>query len=105
MLVSLLSSLPWLTSSQTEIFLSSFDRFEPFPKAGATRNPDAYKEAIDSLPRGSAITIFTPDSTHFDIALYAIRRGIHVLVTKPAVQHLVDHLALVREAEKAGVYV
>ena len=29
--------------------------------------------------------VFTPDNTHFDIALYAIRKGMHVLVAKPLV--------------------
>jgi hypothetical protein len=37
------------------------------------------------------VTIFTPDTTHYPIALYAIERGIHVLVTKPAVKLLEHH--------------
>ncbi|KAM0753294.1 NAD(P)-binding protein [Meredithblackwellia eburnea MCA 4105] len=79
--------------------------FEPFPKPGSPSDPEAYKAAIDKLPKGSAITIFTPDSTHHAIALYAIERGIHVLVTKPATQKLADHLDLVKKAEEHGVYV
>ena len=78
--------------------------FESFPADDQT-DPDAYKSAIDALPKGSAITIFTPDSTHYPIALYAIERGIHVLLTKPAVQTLSDHLALVKKAEEKGVFV
>lgn len=78
--------------------------FEPFPKKGQPKTVDAYKQAIDKLSRGSAVTIFTPDSTHFEIALYAIKRGIHCLITKPATQTLKDHLKLVEEAEKEGVY-
>ncbi|KAJ1030455.1 hypothetical protein NDA16_001364 [Ustilago loliicola] len=76
--------------------------FTSYPAAGV-RNGDAYKEAIDSLKAGDAITIFTPDSTHYDIALYAIKRKIHVLVTKPATQTLEHHQALVKAAEKEGV--
>lgn len=76
--------------------------FTSYPSAGV-RDADAYKEAIDSLKAGDAITIFTPDSTHFDIALYAIRRKIHVLVTKPATQKLKDHQELVKAAQKEGV--
>ncbi|KAL8276314.1 hypothetical protein RQP46_011280 [Phenoliferia psychrophenolica] len=79
--------------------------FEPYPKPGTPSDPDAYKAAIDALPRGSAITIFTPDTTHHAIALYAIRRGIHVLVTKPATKTLADHLDLVKAAAEEGVYV
>ncbi|KAI8139403.1 oxidoreductase family protein [Fennellomyces sp. T-0311] len=68
-------------------------------------DPEAYKSAIDQLSPGDAITIFTPDPTHFDIALYAIQRGIHVLVTKPAVKILQQHQQLIAEADKHGVVV
>ncbi|KAI1797795.1 D-galacturonic acid reductase [Ganoderma leucocontextum] len=61
------------------------------------------KDAIDKLSQGDAVIIFTPDSTHYPIALYAIERGLHVLVTKPAVQLLKHHSELVAAAEKKGV--
>ena len=54
---------------------------------------------------GDAITVFTPDPTHYSIALYAIERGIHVLLTKPAVKILDHHQHLIAEAEKQGVVV
>ena len=54
------------------------------------------------LRAGDAITIFTPDDTHFDIAMYAINKGIHVLVTKPAVKTLEHHQELVRAAKEKG---
>ncbi|GAC96750.1 NAD binding Rossmann fold oxidoreductase [Pseudozyma hubeiensis SY62] len=76
--------------------------FTSYPAAGV-RDADAYKTAIDSLSPGDAITIFTPDSTHFDIALYAITRKIHVLVTKPATQSLQHHQELVKAARENGV--
>ncbi|KAH8927224.1 D-galacturonic acid reductase [Atractiella rhizophila] len=78
--------------------------FESFP-GDQEKDAEAYKKAIDQLPKGSAITIFTPDSTHFPIALYAIERGIHVLVTKPATQLLSHHQELIAAAEKHGVFV
>ncbi|KAK4962305.1 hypothetical protein LTR28_004566 [Elasticomyces elasticus] len=78
--------------------------FESFP-ANDKRDPEAYKAAIDALQPGSAITIFTPDPTHFPIALYAIQRKIHVLITKPAVQKLSEHQTLIEEARKHGVLV
>lgn len=70
-----------------------------------TTDAEAYKAAIDHLPRGSAITIFTPDPTHHPIALYAIRRGIHVLVTKPATQTLAQHAELLSESRRHNVLV
>ena len=36
----------------------------------------------DSFEKGDAVTIFTPDDTHFEIAMAAVQRGLHVLVTK-----------------------
>ncbi|KKY24814.1 putative nad binding rossmann fold [Phaeomoniella chlamydospora] len=78
--------------------------FQSFP-ADDKRDPDAYKTAIDALEKGSAITIFTPDSTHFPIALYAIERGHHVLITKPATQLLSHHLQLLEAAKTHGVFV
>ncbi|KAF2837918.1 D-galacturonic acid reductase [Patellaria atrata CBS 101060] len=78
--------------------------FESFP-ADDKRDPDAYKAAIDALSPGDAITIFTPDTTHYPIALYAIQRKIHVLVTKPAVKELAHHQELLDEAKKHGVVV
>ena len=78
--------------------------FDSYP-ADDAKDPDSYKAAIDALKPGDAITIFTPDPTHYPIALYAIQRGIHVMITKPAVKLLEHHLALLEAAEKRGVYV
>eukprot|EP00123_Amoebidium_parasiticum_P006387 comp17343_c0_seq1/m.16584 comp17343_c0_seq1/g.16584 ORF comp17343_c0_seq1/g.16584 comp17343_c0_seq1/m.16584 type:complete len:446 (-) comp17343_c0_seq1:295-1632(-) len=76
-----------------------------FPADDVERDPLAYQKAIDTLQRGDMITIFTPDDTHYEIALYAIQRGVHVLVTKPAVKTLKEHRHLVEEARKQGVFV
>ncbi|KAL4969592.1 Gfo/Idh/MocA family protein [Aspergillus stella-maris] len=88
----------------TQVYNNLDTSFTSFPSDNST-DPDAYKPAIDALPKGSAITIFTPDPTHYPIALYAIERGIHVLVTKPAVKTLPEHLALVEAAKKHNVFV
>jgi D-galacturonate reductase len=68
-------------------------------------NPSAYLDAILNYPPGSAVTIFTPDDTHYDIALACINRGLHVLVTKPAVKSLSDHLNLMKAATLKNVLV
>ncbi|KFH46920.1 scyllo-inositol 2-dehydrogenase-like protein [Hapsidospora chrysogenum ATCC 11550] len=78
--------------------------FESFPD-NSTKDPDAYKAAIEKLKPGDAITVFTPDPSHYPIALYAVERGIHVLLTKPAVKQLDHHQDLIRRAREKGVYV
>lgn len=75
-----------------------------FPADDAV-DPEAYLRALDALPRGSAVTIFTPDDTHYQIALEAIKRGHHVLVTKPITKTLASHLALCKAAEENDVLV
>lgn len=79
--------------------------FTSYPSDTTASCHDAYKTAIDALSPGDAVTIFTPDSTHFPIALYAIQRGLHVLLTKPAVKTLAEHHALLEAATAAGVFV
>ena len=72
--------------------------FESFPKE--QKNDTAYKDAIDSLSKGSAVLIFTPDDTHFEIAKYALESGMHTLVAKPLVKTLKEHNELARLAEQ-----
>lgn len=88
----------------TQVYNDLDTSFESFPSEDK-RDPDAYKTAIDALSPGDAITIFTPDPTHYPIALYAIKRGIHVLITKPAVKTLAEHQSLLEEARKHNVFV
>ncbi|KAF3179897.1 hypothetical protein TWF788_006898 [Orbilia oligospora] len=78
--------------------------FKSFPADDAV-DADSYKAAIDQLKPGDAITIFTPDTTHYPIALYAIQRKIHVLLTKPATKTIEEHQHLIRESRKYGVFV
>lgn len=57
---------------------------------------DAYKKALGSLPIGSAVMIFTPDDTHFEIAREALEAGMHVLVAKPLVKKVSEHEVLMQ---------
>ncbi len=57
---------------------------------------DAYKKAIMILPKGSAVLIFTPDDTHFEIARFALEAGMQVLVAKPLVKTVAEHEALMK---------
>ncbi|PSR72404.1 hypothetical protein PHLCEN_2v11747 [Hermanssonia centrifuga] len=91
-----------LTANIAQVYKDMDTSFEAFPQ-GEKFDAEAYKEAIDKLSPGDAAIIFTPDSTHYPIAKYAIERGLHVLVTKPAVQLLQHHLDLVELARKHNV--
>jgi D-galacturonate reductase len=75
-----------------------------YPDVGST-DPLAYRAALAALPRGSAVTIFTPDDTHFSIAMDCVAAGMHVLVTKPIVMTLTQHHELLAAAAKARVLV
>jgi D-galacturonate reductase len=76
--------------------------FDAFPEQNMV-DPEAYKTAIDKMSAGDAVVIFTPDNTHHAISLYAIERGLHVLVTKPATQLLSPHNELIAAAKKHNV--
>eukprot|EP00899_Mesostigma_viride_P007008 jgi/Mesvir1/16308/Mv12760-RA.1 len=51
-------------------------------------DPEAYKRAIAKMSRGDVAIIFTPDNTHFPIAMACVEHGLHVLVAKPLVKTL-----------------
>lgn len=78
---------------------------DQFPADGAPFDAEHYKAAIDAMKPGDAVTVFTPDETHFDISLYAIRKGLHVLVAKPAVMTTQEHAQLIKEAAERKVLV
>jgi D-galacturonate reductase len=65
----------------------------------------AYLAAMDRLEPGDVVTVFTPDDTHFAIAMEAVDRGLHVLIAKPIVKTLEEHLALAEAARRSGVLV
>jgi D-galacturonate reductase len=78
--------------------------FDSYPQNDECK-PDAYLDAIASFQPGDCVTLFTPDDTHFEIALACIKRGLHVLVTKPIVKTLEEHNKLLEAAREAGVLV
>jgi len=68
-------------------------------------DPQAFREAIKLMNKGDVVTIFTPDDTHYEIALACIEAGLHVLCAKPVVKRLEDHLKLAEAAKRHGVLV
>jgi D-galacturonate reductase len=79
--------------------------FDSFPADHVERDPGAYISALDTMAPGDVATVFTPDDTHFEIAMAAVERGLHVLAAKPLVKTLDEHMRLLRAAEAKGVLV
>jgi len=78
--------------------------FDSYP-ADDKKDPKAYLTALDSLKPGDLVYIFTPDDLHFEMMKQAIQRGLHVMVTKPSVKTLEEHLELVSLIEQKKVLV
>lgn len=76
-----------------------------FPEDTIDHDPEAYLRALDSMSPGDFVTIFTPDDTHFQIAMEAVRRQLHVLIAKPLVKRLSEHRELVQAAKQHSVLV
>ena len=77
---------------------------ETFPSDDQV-DPEAYKSAAATFGPGDVAIIFTPDDTHYDIAMTCIQAGMHVMVTKPIVQNLEHHQALCKAAAEKNVLV
>ena len=52
---------------------------DTFPEDHIT-DGKAYLTAFEAFQPGDAVTIFTPDDTHFEIALAAINKGIYFMI-------------------------
>lgn len=76
--------------------------FDALP-ATDTVDPDAYKEALSRMPKGSCVMVFTPDDTHYRITSDALDAGMHVLVAKPLVKRLAEHDALAQKSREKGL--
>lgn len=61
-----------------------------------------YREMLDQV---DAVSIVTPTTTHYDVALRCIRAGKDVLVEKPITATIEEADALIRASEAAGVLV
>lgn len=61
-----------------------------------------FRELIDQTEI-DAVSICTPNTTHADIAVYALKKGKHVLVEKPMATSYLDGLRMVEAAEENKV--
>lgn len=75
---------------------------ETWPADGVVKR-DAFRDAAAAFKPGDLAIIFTPDDTHYDIAMACVERGLHVMITKPPVKGLQQHLELVEAAKRKGV--
>lgn len=75
---------------------------ETFPQDTEVK-ASAYLDALETCKPGDVAIIFTPDDTHFSIALACMQRGLHVLVTKPLVKTLAEHQQLEAAARQHQV--
>ena len=80
-------------------------RFDSFPADDVVYDGNAYRLALETMQAGDSVIVFTPDDTHYPIAMEAIERGLHVLIAKPIVKTVAEHLALTRKARERGVMV
>jgi predicted dehydrogenase len=73
------------------------DRFDIPPE----RRFDRYEEMIERLDL-EAVQVNTPDSLHRDPAVYALERGLDVLVPKPLADTIADAHAMLSATRKQG---
>ena len=94
-----------LKSKIDDVYQGMDVRFHSYPDDSVERNPRAYVDAIEKMSAGDIVFVFTPDDTHFKIAMKAVRQGCHVLVAKPLVKTLSEHLELADAAKQQNVLV
>lgn len=94
-----------LRSAIGDVYADMNLSFASYPANGVERDTDAYIAALEDHLPGDVVTIFTPDDTHFEIAMAAIQQGCHVLIAKPLVKTVEQHLALTAAAKENKVLV
>ena len=94
-----------LTKALAETYREMNVQFDSFPADDISRDPSAYLSALDSMEPGDSVVVFTPDDTHYSIAMQAVERGLHVLIAKPIVKTVEEHLALMQKADEKEVLV
>ncbi len=94
-----------LTKALAETYREMNVQFDSFPADDVSRDASAYLSALDSMAPGDSVVVFTPDDTHYSIAMQAVERGLHVLIAKPIVKTVEEHLALMQKADEKEVLV
>ena len=74
-----------------------------YPK-NETNDPEAYKKAINDIPKPACAIVVVPDDLHRTVAGYAVENGLHTLVVKPLAPTIKDTLELIELQERHNVY-
>lgn len=90
------ADLRWVCDLQTERLGGLRQRF---PSIGITENFDD----LLNDPKVDAVALATPVSTHFKLAMRALKAGKHVMVEKPIAATVEQAQRLVDEAERRGL--
>jgi predicted dehydrogenase len=74
-------------------------------KAKQLHIPQAYCDYRDMIDSGDidAVHICTPNDTHFEIAMYAMEKGLHVVCEKPFMHTIEEAVTAVKTAKEKGV--
>jgi predicted dehydrogenase len=109
------------TEARAQSFVKKGEGPEPYPGAGPSSDPmnaphvwiselqderpevfTDYKQMIDTTDVNTVL-VCTPVSTHYDIGMYAMSKGIHVFLEKPMAVSVKAGRALVEKAKETGV--
>ena len=71
---------------------------------GSQRDPLAYRQALEELPRPGCAIVVVPDHLHASITGDVIRAGVHPLVVKPLTPTVKEAHELIELAETHNVY-
>ncbi|MDR0720042.1 MAG: Gfo/Idh/MocA family oxidoreductase [Treponema sp.] len=80
-------------------------RTNPDKKAASLCVPSAYPDYREMLDREKldCVHICTPNNSHFEIAKYALERGVHVVLEKPMTCSISEAQELLAVAKKTGL--
>lgn len=78
---------------------------QTYPQDNIESDHLAYEKALNDFEKNDIAVITTPDNTHATIAAACIKRGLHVMLAKPVVQSLSEHLSLNQLAQEHNVLV
>mmetsp|Transcript_2964 Transcript_2964/g.3822 ORF Transcript_2964/g.3822 Transcript_2964/m.3822 type:complete len:416 (+) Transcript_2964:51-1298(+) len=101
------TKLPAIRQHMNKVIGQVYDGLDPtkiqtFPSDDVI-DRKAYLSALETCKSGDCAIIFTPDDTHFEIAMACINKGLHVMITKPPVKTLDQHNKLAAAAKAKGV--
>ncbi len=99
------STLATLAASGTLREAFPDQSFEWWPRHDGPPQPELYRDAIASLPRGNIVVVAVPDQLHFDVVMAALEHDQHVCCVKPLVLRYAQAKEIERVAFERGLAV